>query len=854
MTDRTGIAPIVALAVCVIVAPALALCVMAAPASGRAQSGSERYDGRPLTEVLRALQADGLRLVFSSKIVTSDMRVDVVTDAATPRKLLDQLLDPHGLVATTGPGAMILVTRKPVAKAQAPRARRQARRAIRGRVVDAATGNPLWDARVQVEGVDTWARTDQDGRFHLADVGSTADTLRVSMDGYTPATRALDERSTRTMTLDVALSRHPVTYREQLTVVPGRSGTAQPTAAGGTTLDARELRALTGVLAQDPLRAVQTLPGVAATDDFRAEFSVRGSPYRHLGVIIDGVATPWLRHTAPGRGDMGSLAMFSGDLLESATLYVGAQPQRHGNILGAQLGLTLREGSREAIRVRGALGGLNAAMTAEGPVGTSGRGSWLASVRQSYLDWPIRRRGESNAPVFGFADGLAKLVYDVTSTQQLSVTMLGGRSAFDEFDDRPTHEFGDGTNRTAVVNLGWRSMLGADTVLSQRAYLVDHRFIGETPVGNAVGLGAHRQLSYRADLFRSLGGGMLEAGGQVQRLRTVRPSSALLALDQSLVLPPADGRVGSSWLRSGYVHVAWSPSSRLDISPGVRVADSTSVARRAISPWVLTEWAMAPDWTLKAGASVSHQFPEFQPAFEGSGLLDLRPEQATHLDLGVERRLGESLRWQATVFWRGERDVLFARSVYPRLVDGRVFDSPGAGWPLNALSGSARGLELLIERRSPTGLTGWLAYSFGKARYTDATDGESFWGDFDQRHAITLSGVYRLGDRTVLAANIRGGSNFPIPGYLDARGDRMFVAERRNETRLPAYARLDVRASRSFTLAGRRVTLFAEILNVLNRTNLGAATGHVRPDTGEALDFTRAMLPRLPSAGLVVEF
>ena len=117
---------------------------------------------------------------------------------------------------------------------------------------------------------------------------------------------------------------------------------------------------------------MQTLPGVAATDDFRAEFSVRGSPYRHLGVIIDGVATPWLRHTAPGRGDMGSLAMFSGDLLESATLYVGAQPQRHGNILGAQLGLTLREGSREAIRVRGALGGLNAAITAEGPVGDIG--------------------------------------------------------------------------------------------------------------------------------------------------------------------------------------------------------------------------------------------------------------------------------------------------------------------------------------------------------------------------------------------------------------------------------------------------------------------------------------------------
>ena len=58
----------------------------------------------------------------------------------------------------------------------------------------------------------------------------------------------------------------------------------------------------------------------------------------------------------------------------------------------------------------------------------------------------------------------------------------------------------------------------------------------------------------------------------------------------------------------------------------------------------------------------------------------------------------------------------------------------------------------------------------------------------------------------------------------------------------------------TLTLAGRRVSLFAEVLNVLNRTNLGAADGVVRPGTGEAVGYTRALLPRLPSAGLVIEF
>ena len=106
----------------------------------------------------------------------------------------------------------------------------------------------------------------------------------------------------------------------------------------------------------------------------------------------------------------------------------------------------------------------------------------------------------------------------------------------------------------------------------------------------------------------------------------------------------------------------------------------------------------------------------------------------------------------------------------------------------------------------------------------------------------------------MLAADLRGGSNFPIPGYLTARNGSLFVSDRRNETRLPPYVRLDLRVSRTMTVAGRRVRLFVEVLNVLNRTNLGAVDGVIRPETGEAAGFTRALLPRRLSAGLVVEF
>ena len=99
------------------------------------------------------------------------------------------------------------------------------------------------------------------------------------------------------------------------------------------------------------------MPGVAAVDDFRTDFSVRGSPYRQIGVVVDGVATHWLQHSVSGRDDAGSVSMFGSDILERATLETGAYPRRYDDALGADLVLTVKEGSRDSTRFRVTAGG-----------------------------------------------------------------------------------------------------------------------------------------------------------------------------------------------------------------------------------------------------------------------------------------------------------------------------------------------------------------------------------------------------------------------------------------------------------------------------------------------------------------
>src|SRR5262245_41505539 len=209
----------------------------------------------------------------------------------------------------------------------------------------------------------------------------------------------------------------PVAYTDSVTVMGWRRDRVDR-GVSGTTLDTGALQSGTSILQGDALDAVHAMPRVTAVDDFRSEFSVRGSPYRQIGVVIDGVATRWLQHAVYGRYDAGSLSMFAHDAIDRATLQAGAYPRRYGDVLGAQLELGLKEGSRQSTRFAGTVGGTSAAFVGEGPIGDEARGSWIAGVRNSFRSWPVDRASPNDVG-FAFADAHTKLVYDVSPTQQI---------------------------------------------------------------------------------------------------------------------------------------------------------------------------------------------------------------------------------------------------------------------------------------------------------------------------------------------------------------------------------------------------------------------------------------------------
>ncbi len=728
---------------------------------------------------------------------------------------------------------------------------------LAGQVVDARTGAPLERVRVVIEDTGQAVLTGADGAWRIEGLAPGVHRLYVSVVGYA-VFRAQVVVARDNTSVVVRLSEGTTAYSESVTVRGDTFRSPPDPVPSASVLGSAELLNLRGVLADDPLRAVQVLPGVATGDDLRSEFTVRGSDFRHLTFTVDGFATPYLLHTVRGvedRGPTGSVAMINSDVLDDVTLLNGGYPQRYGGHTGAEVDFRLREGARDRRIFRVAVSGTSASAVAEGPFGRNRHGSWLVSGRQSYIDHLVRHLTEHGVS-FGFADAQARLAYDVSPSQHVDVTLLSGHSRFqNEPGEHDIDDVYDATNAAVVGVASWR-IARPRVIFTQRVLAAENHFRNENQADVELDNGKDRQLAYRADARFVVSPALeLDAGGEAER-RDDRRVRRRLASNR-LTLAQLDDYSANGAATGGYALLKWSPRSTLTIAPGLR-ADHWNLTRQSTtSPWIQAEWRAFEGFKIRGAAGRYQQFADFDKVLGASGGVGLVPERASQFDIGVEQRLSRSLRLTATVYDREEDQMLRQFGNETRVVNGRVVRRLASSKYENRLDGFARGVELMVQRTvARAGISGWFSYAYSRNRYMDVVSHESFWGDNDQRHTLNAYAMYRHSDRVSFVTKLRVGSNFPIPGYYakESGTDVYQLSDVRNGARLPVYARLDLRANRAFDWSRRRLTLFAEVINVLNRANVRFDPPVINVSSRSVSRPFDSMLPIVPSVGILIEF
>src|SRR5262249_50070848 len=153
-------------------------------------------------------------------------------------------------------------------------------------------GTPVQRVSVRLQSSSRAVITDEEGRFGFEDVPEGVHELYVSAVDFILVKRTVTVAAGATTEVTIALAEGTGTYTESITVT-GRtvSKRSEPTVAAAQTLGSTELQQLRGLLTNDPLRAVQAMPSVAATDDLRSEFAIRGAGVEQMTFTFEGIAT-----------------------------------------------------------------------------------------------------------------------------------------------------------------------------------------------------------------------------------------------------------------------------------------------------------------------------------------------------------------------------------------------------------------------------------------------------------------------------------------------------------------------------------------------------------------------------------
>jgi len=708
---------------------------------------------------------------------------------------------------------------------------------IAGRVLDAQTGDPVAGAAIVIDG-RTAGAAGADGVFSVP-AGSTrrVDVL-VTAVGYAFVTRRVDVTAGGADLGDVRLNRESAALTERVEVRGAQTRDAAP----ARTLTKADLETLSMVIVDDPLRSVHALPGVAANNDLKAEFSLRGAAFDQVGVYVDGVRTGGFVHLLSDSGttDQLSLSVVNQDTLASAALTPGVNDARIGGVTAGALALDTREGNRDRLTAHLSTGFIVSSGVLEGPLPRE-RGTWLLGGRTTRLDYlqqavdrVAHTNDDDNGSDLAFGDVIGKTVIDLSARHQITASWLAGAFTNDERDGSGAKS----SNR--LGSAAWRAVMNGRLFTRVQGFFLSTAYREHDAVRPVTLEDGQQGAGVRADVtFQATSAHQLQAGIYAQRVHAHAGGvESLGAFDATRSEP--------SW----YVQDRWTPSARVSITAGARV--DSAAGETVAAPRVLAA-AAARGWTLRASAGAQYQLPPLAALHGLLGNPALRMPHAFEIDGGVEHAVGGGQTLSVDVYRRRDRDGLFALAE-PRLEHGR----PTARLnPFqNALDGTSRGVEVAIRRGSARRLSGWVAYAYGNARMIDDVDGLAFPSDDDQRHTLNAVGSFRLSGTLALSAQWRHGSGMPRRGFLTQDGATLALGSERNQVRLPPYDRLDLRLRKVFLFRWGVFTLSGEVLNVLNRKNEYnvESTLLTVARTGQYSSGLRKGFPVAPSIGLSVQF
>jgi hypothetical protein len=701
---------------------------------------------------------------------------------------------------------------------------------ISGRVIDAATQQPLLGANVAVMGRQLGGSVGEDGRFVIAGVPVGLYRLQISMIGYETAIRPdVVVRSNRITSVQIELDETALGMGE-VVVTADYFSAIEEEAVSTVNFNFEEIRRSPGA-AGDISRLVQALPSVNMNTDQRNDLIVRGgSPAENL-TIIDNIEIPNINHFPTQGASGGPIGLLNTDLIADVTFYAGGFSAEYGDRLSSVIVVDQREGNREEFDGEVNLGMVGAGLILEGPVGRR-RGSWILSARRSYLDLIVNAIGTGAVPKY--SDVQAMATYDLNPENQLELLAISG---FDTIDISPDDEAEDDFVAVAtdqyIAGANWRWLWStkgyAETSLAYtRGDYGVNVLDGETRQVLFNNDSREQKLALRSNWHFALRPGSAVKWGIVAR-RLFSDFDMFDDAGTNRVNIPEDElqlreEVTATKL-GAFASLQQSLGARLSATVGARLEYFDLNEEFDWSPRVSLAGKLDERTTLTAAFGIYYQNLSLSLLVQHPDNRRLENPRADHYVVGLRRRLTPNTLLSVEAYQKNYTESPFDPDDPTILIVDYFadFGTPVPGRLVGGGKAQSRGVEALIQKKLAEDVYGTLSYAYSISQYTDFTGVERN-RTFDNRHLVSLIVGYRSSDRFEYSVRWRyaGGRPYtPFDQELSRQlGQAIIQRDRINSERYSAYHRLDLRFDYRKHFENFNLVSFFTVLNTYNRANI----------------------------------
>lgn len=737
---------------------------------------------------------------------------------------------------------------------------------IQGRVSDRANQQPLPGVNVVVENSLLGAVTGLDGGYKITGVAVGSRVIRFSSVGY-QAVRVSDVivRSGRITYVDETLA--PTTLQmEGVTVRSGLFSKLSDQPGSAVNRSFEEIRRAPGS-GGDISRILYSLPCIAKINDQTNNLIVRGGSPLENGYYLDNIEIPNINHFPTQGASGGPLSLVNVDFIKEVTFNAGGFSVLHGDKLSSMMAIDFRQGNREEVDGQLDLNFSGFGGVLEGPL--AHRGSYLFSVRRSYLDLLAKKFdiGTTAPPQYGDYQG--KVVYSLHPNHKLTLLALWGDDHNNP--DRETAQandmvyYGHQDIYERTTGLNWQSLWGkkgfSDLALSLTTDKYREDF-SETGTGlrltrnhsqeevirvrnvNTFQLNRILQLDFGFDLKR--------LSGRFDNFYAAHNNS-LGAGDDEMLLN-ADFR---SIKAGAFVQGSLKPAPRWTIKTGLRYDSFQHTGRSHVSPRASLSWQMSELTSLTASTGLYYQNLPMILLVQDPNSHALRDFKAIHHILGVSHLLSENTRLTLEAYQKKYDDfpmdpdqpgLFLLDEIFYRYAF--FFSHTGS---VSQGRAESHGVEITVQKKLAEKWYGMAGLSVFKARY-QGLDG--VWRDrvFDNRFLASAEGGYKpspaweLSARWVFAA---GAPYTPLDlnKSVQAAGE-VLDDNAINAQRYPAYHSLNVRFDRRFHFDKVNLIFYLSAWNLYDRKNIAGYFWNEKEKKQDVLYQWRL----LPIFGLECEF